>query len=61
MTVDMVRSWCKGGADEIEQSKASPGVQSPQRIEKNLEEKIAALHKVADRLYERWTEGLARG
>ena len=61
MTVDMVRSWCKGGADEIEQSKASPGVQSPQRIVKNLEEKIGALHKVADRIYDRWTEGLARG
>jgi GMP synthase-like glutamine amidotransferase len=60
MTEAMVKSWCRGGADEIEESKSSPGVQSPQRIEKNLEEKIGALHRVADRLYDRWTEGLSR-
>jgi GMP synthase-like glutamine amidotransferase len=60
MTEAMVKSWCKGGAREIEESKASPGVQSTQKIEKNLEERIGALHKVADRLYDRWSEGLSR-
>ena len=61
MTEDMVRSWCKGGADEIEEAKNSPGVQTAQKIEKNLEERVAALHKIADRLYDRWTESLSRG
>ena len=61
MTEVMVKSWCKGGADEIEKSKGSPGVQSPRKIEKNLEERIAALHKIADRVYDRWVEGLSRG
>ena len=61
MTEEMVRSWCKSGADEIEESRASPGVQAPQKIEKNLAERIGALHKVADRLYDRWTEGLGKG
>ncbi len=60
MTEELVRSWCKGGAGEIEAAKNSPGVQPPAKIEKNLAERVAALHKVADRIYDRWTEGLAR-
>jgi len=61
MTGELIRAWCKGGADEIENSKTSPGVQSPGKIEKNIEGRVAALHKTADRIYERWTEGLAKG
>lgn len=61
MTEDLIRKWCKGGAGEIEKSKKSPGVQSTARIEKNLEARVAALHKVADRLYGRWIEGISRG
>ncbi len=60
MTEELVRSWCAGGAGEIEAAKASPGVQSPAKIEKNLGERVAALHKVADRIYDRWTEGLSK-
>jgi GMP synthase-like glutamine amidotransferase len=60
MTVEMVRSWCIGGAEEIRASAASPGVLPVAKIEKNLDARIEALHKVADRIYERWTEGLAR-
>jgi GMP synthase-like glutamine amidotransferase len=61
MTEDLVRKWCQGGgADEIRESAASPGVQPPAKIEKNLETRIAALHKVADRIYDRWTEGLSK-
>jgi GMP synthase-like glutamine amidotransferase len=61
MTEELIRAWCKGGADEIENSKTSPGVQSPGKIEKNIEGRVGALHKAADRIYERWTEGLAKG
>jgi hypothetical protein len=61
MTEAMVRDWCRGGSDEIRKSGASPGVQAVNRIEKNLEERIAALHRIADRIYDRWSEGLARG
>ena len=60
MTEQLIRNWCRGGADEIEASKASPGVQAPAKIEKNLGERVAALHKVADRIYDRWVEGLPR-
>ncbi|MBI1943568.1 MAG: type 1 glutamine amidotransferase [Betaproteobacteria bacterium] len=61
MTEQLIRSWLKGGADEIEKSKSSPGVQSAAKIENKLKDRVAALHKVADRIYDRWTEGLSRG
>ena len=61
MTEELIRNWCHGGAGEIRESAASPGVQTPVKIEKNLEARVAALHKVADRIYDRWTEGLSRG
>ena len=61
MTEDMARAWYRGGADEIEHAKASPGVQPATKMEKNLAERIAALHRVADRVYDKWTEGLSRG
>jgi len=60
MTEELIRNWCQGGADEIRDSAASPGVQPPAKIEKNLEARVAALHGIADRIYDRWTEGLAR-
>jgi len=60
MTEEMVRAWCRSGADEIRASAASPGVQAPPRIEKNLEARVAALHKVADRVYEGWSKGLLK-
>jgi GMP synthase-like glutamine amidotransferase len=60
MTEAMIRAWCKGGANEIEAARESPGVQSPAKIEKNLQERVAALHAVADRIYDRWTDGLAK-
>jgi len=61
MTERLIRDWCHGGAKELRASATSPGVQSSEKIEKNIEARVAALHQVADRVYERWTEGLARG
>lgn len=61
MTEDLIRSWLAGGADEIRDHASSPGVQQPKDVEKRIAERVAALHQVADRIYDRWTEGLARG
>jgi GMP synthase-like glutamine amidotransferase len=61
MTEDMVRLWCEGGRAEIAASSDSPAVQPPPEILRDLEPRIAALHRVADRIYDRWREGLARG
>jgi GMP synthase-like glutamine amidotransferase len=60
MNEQIIRDWCKGGAGEIASAKASPGVQPATAILRHLEERVAALHKVADRVYDRWIEGLAR-
>ena len=60
MTEEMARTWYRTGADEVEKSKSSPGVQPAAKMEKNLSERIAALHKVADRVYDKWAEGLAK-
>jgi GMP synthase-like glutamine amidotransferase len=61
MTSDMVRGWCDLGRTEIEASAASPGVQRPETILQGLEQRIAALHEVADLIYGRWSERLSRG
>jgi len=61
MTEEMVRLWCENGRAEIEASSSSPAVQAPTEIVRNLEPRLAALHRVADRIYDRWREGLARG
>jgi GMP synthase-like glutamine amidotransferase len=60
MTEELIRAWCKGGEKEIQASKESPGVQSPAKIEKGLAARVAALHAIADRIYDRWAEGLAK-
>ena len=61
MTAEMVKAWTQTGADEIRDSSASPGVQQPAAIETDLKDRLGALHEVANRLYDRWTEGLNRG
>jgi GMP synthase-like glutamine amidotransferase len=61
MTEKLIRAWLEAGVDEIRDDGASPGVQKPKEIEKNMAERLGALHAVADRLYDRWTEGLSRG
>jgi len=61
MTEEMVRAWCRGGRKEIEQSASSPGVQQAGEIARNLAQRVEHLHQVANRVYDRWTEGLSRG
>jgi GMP synthase-like glutamine amidotransferase len=61
MTEELVRTWVREGAGEIAASRDSPAVQAPAEIERDLGRRVAALHAVADRIYERWTEGLTRG
>jgi GMP synthase-like glutamine amidotransferase len=60
MTEELVSSWLAGGADEMRDSSASPGVQKRSEIERDLRNRLGALHEVANRLYDRWTEGLSR-
>jgi len=60
MTPALVRAWCASGDDEIVASRASPAVQTPEEMGRDLEARVAQLNAVADRLYSRWAEGLTR-
>lgn len=60
MTAEAIQTWCREGADEIRESSASPGVQQPAEIAKNLLERVERLNRVADALYGRWIQGLSR-
>ncbi len=61
MTEELVRVWCRGGADEIRDSASSPAVQAPGEILRDVTGRVRSLHAVADALYDRWTQALPRG
>ena len=61
MTEDLVRAWLSSGADEIAASRSSPAVQDADDITRDLAPRLAALNEVANRIYDRWAEGLSRG
>jgi len=59
MTVELISAWCKSGAREIERNlEKSPAVQPADEIQRDLEARLAGLHRVADHIYDRWTVGL---
>lgn len=59
MTPELIASWCASGAPEIAASD-SPAVQSPAAIQANLPTRIARLHRLADKIYSHWIQGLGR-
>ena len=60
MTVEMVQSWCESGSNELAHSTQHAGVQPAAEIQRDLPQRVSALHAVADRVYSRWLEGLAK-
>jgi len=59
MTPELITSWCESGAREIARNlRKSPAVQPVEEIERDLDARLERLHRVADRIYERWTAGL---
>jgi GMP synthase-like glutamine amidotransferase len=61
MTEDLIKVWIRGGADEIREASGSPAVQSPEEMTADIEGRLDRLHEVANLLYDKWTESLARG
>ena len=59
MTTELIESWCRTGAEEIARS-PGPGVQTPDEIERDLDVRLAGLHRLAERIYGQWVSGLAR-
>jgi GMP synthase-like glutamine amidotransferase len=59
ITADLIASWCDTGDDEIRSNLSrSPAVQTPAQMREKLDQRLEALHAVADRVYERWIKGL---
>lgn len=61
MTPELIRAWVGSGGEELREHAKSPAVQQPAEMEKDMDGRLERLHQVADRIYERWTEGLSRG
>jgi GMP synthase-like glutamine amidotransferase len=59
MTVGMIIEWCRIGGDEIAQAADSPAVQTIEEIEFDIEDRVAALNRVAEMVYATWVRGLA--
>jgi GMP synthase-like glutamine amidotransferase len=57
MTPQLIESWCATGAGEIAAC-VSPAVMDVESIKADLDQRIAALHQVADKAYGRWLRGL---
>ncbi|MBI2320199.1 MAG: type 1 glutamine amidotransferase [Betaproteobacteria bacterium] len=61
MTPELIHAWCREWDKEVTAlSQRAPSVQTPSEILEQIEPRLKALHAVADRLYERWIEGLKR-
>ena len=61
MTPDLIRSWCGDWEKEVEAlGRRMPSVQTPAQMTVALEDRVLALHAVADRIYGRWTDGLEK-
>jgi GMP synthase-like glutamine amidotransferase len=58
MTRDLVETWLSSGASELPRT-SSAGAQSTADIRRDLGERLAGLHAVADDIYARWAQGLA--
>lgn len=57
MTAELIRAWCQSAKQDLDAAQSSPGVQTAAEMAARLDERLAALHAVADRLYDRWLEG----
>lgn len=60
MTDELIRSWIATGAGEIQASRASPAVQEPEEMTRDNDRRLPALHEVANRIYDRWIDGLSK-
>jgi GMP synthase-like glutamine amidotransferase len=62
MTEELIRSWCQDWWKEVKSLAARvPSVQTPEEITDDIGRKVGALNAVADRIYDRWIEGLKPG
>ena len=59
VTADSIRAWCASDYAQIEQHQHLASVQSEARILQHLDEKVAALHQIANHTYQQWLSHIA--
>lgn len=59
MTGDLVKKWYQCWESQVEESIASPGVQTKQEMLENLSERVQQLNQQAYALYTKWVAGLS--
>jgi GMP synthase-like glutamine amidotransferase len=59
MTPELIRSWARSGAREIERYRG-PSVESAEGMLEDVDAKACALNTIADTLYSHWCAGLRR-
>ena len=61
MTEGMIRTWCRDWAKEVAAlAERVASVQTPAEMERGITEKVRALNRVADRIYDQWVKGLVQ-
>ncbi|MFN7086203.1 MAG: type 1 glutamine amidotransferase [Burkholderiales bacterium] len=61
MTAELIRTWCRDWGKEVQSLAAGlPSVQTPAEMMDAIDQKVAALNAVADRIYGQWTRGLEK-
>ena len=59
MTPELIRAWCREWEKEVESlARRMPSVQTPAQMTDAIEEKTRTLNAIADRVYDRWIQGL---
>lgn len=62
MTAALIHRWCKDWGKEVTSlAEKTASVQAPEEMTDEIDQKVGALHTVADRIYDRWIEGLKPG
>jgi hypothetical protein len=66
MTAALVRAWARDpeAVHEVAEERTrtgGPGVQSPEEMCRDVEQRTAAMKTIAWRLYDRWSRGLTAG
>ena len=58
MTADMVKEWCKDGADQFLVALPAPSVQPAETILQQLHTRVSSLNRLAGKVYERWLSNI---
>jgi GMP synthase-like glutamine amidotransferase len=60
MTPEMIATWCGQWADEAIAVADQPSVQTPEKMQAEIGERLPVMRRLSDQLYSMWIKGLQR-